>query len=85
MSHLDPSLYSEAQRRIFELARVRMLGVIRAALGSMGGWQRSLRSLADELGELEREVATQMARSLPEVREEDFVALLAEDARAGQD
>ena len=82
MRHLDPALYSEAQRRIFELARLRMLGVIRAALGSLGGWQQSLRTLADELGQLERDVAKQMVSSLPEVREEDFVAVLADDAKA---
>lgn len=38
-----------------------------------------MRSLADELGELERTVAKQLASSLPDVREEDFVALLGEE------
>jgi transcriptional regulator with XRE-family HTH domain len=81
MSDLDPALFSEAQRRIFELARLRMLGVIRTAIGSLGGWQESLRSLADELGQLELDVAKQLASSLPDVREEDLVAALAHKAK----
>lgn len=82
MCDLDPALYSQAQRQIFELARLRMLGVVRAALGSMGGWQESLKTLADELGGLERDVAKALARSLPEITEEDIAPLLAENAKA---
>jgi transcriptional regulator with XRE-family HTH domain len=81
MDNLDPALFSDAQERIFALARLRLLGVVSQAIGSIGGWQQSLRSLADELGKLEDDVAAALARTLPDVTEADFKGLVAEDAR----
>ncbi len=82
MRDLDPALYSDAQRRIFSMARLRMLGVVGQAIGSIGGWQESLRGLADELGKLESDVAAALARSLPDVREKDITGPGTETARA---
>lgn len=82
MRDLDPALFSDAQKRIFALARLRLLGVVSHALGSIGGWQESLRSLADELGELESDVAAMLVRSLPDVTEADFKAQTPADAQA---
>ena len=82
MSDLDPALYSDAQRRIFSLARLRLLGVVGQAIGSIGGWQESLRGLADELGKLESDVAAALARSLPDVTEKDITDSGTETARA---
>ena len=81
MDNLDPALFSDAQERIFALARLRLLGVVSQAIGSIGGWQQSLRSLADELGKLEDDVAAALVRTLPDVTEADFKGLVAEDAR----
>ena len=72
MKDLDPALYSDAQRRIFALARLRLLGVVANAIGSMGGWRESLSKLAEELGGLEDAVAYAMEHSLPDVTEEDI-------------
>ncbi len=82
MRDLDPALFSDAQERIFALARLRLLGVVGHAVGSIGGWQQSLRALADELGALEDDVAVMLAHSLPDVTEKDFTGLVAEDAKA---
>ncbi len=82
MRDLDPALFSDAQERIFALARLRLLGVVGHAVGSIGGWQQSLRALADELGALEDDVAVMLARSLPDVTEKDITGLVAEDAKA---
>ena len=82
MRDLDPALFSDAQERIFALARLRVLGVVGHAVGSIGGWQQSLRALADELGALEDDVAVMLAHSLPDVTEKDFTSLVAEDAKA---
>jgi len=72
MRDLDPSLYSDAQRRIFALARLRLLAIVGNAIGSMGGWRDSLSKLADELGALEDAVAYALEHSLPDVAEEDI-------------
>ena len=80
MRSLDPTLLSDAQKRIYALARLRMLGVVGHAIGSIGGWQQSLRALADELGALEDDVAVMLAHSLPDVTEKDFTGLV-EDAK----
>lgn len=77
MGDLDPELFSDAQRRIFGLARQRLLAVVGRAVGSFGDWQKSLRSMADDLAELSADAAEVVARSLPEVSEEDVAALLA--------
>ena len=82
MRDLDPALFSEAQERIFALARLRLLGVVSQAIGSIGGWQQSLRSLADELGKLEDDVAAALVRTLPDVTEADIKGLVAVDARS---
>ena len=82
MRDLDPALFSDAQERIFALARLRLLGVVGHAVGSIGGWQQSLRALADDLGALEDDVAVMLARSLPDVTEKDITGLVAEDAKA---
>ncbi len=82
MRDLDPALFSDAQERIFALARLRLLGVVGHVVGSIGGWQQSLRALADELGALEDDVTAMLARSLPDVTEKDFTGLVAEDAKA---
>lgn len=82
MRDLDPALFSDAQRRIFALARLRLLGVVGQAIGSIGGWQESLRALADELGALEDDVAAALARSLPDVTEEDITGLEAANVGA---
>lgn len=80
MSLMDPELFSDAQRRIFGLARQRLLAVVGRAIGSFGDWQKSLRSMADDLAELSADAAEVVARSLPEVSEEDVAALLAGEA-----
>ncbi len=82
MRDLDPALYSDAQRRIFSMAKLRMLGVVGQAIGSLGGWQESLRGLADELGKLESDVAAALSRSLPDVREKDITGPRTETAQA---
>ena len=64
MSDLDPALFSKAQKRIFSLARLRLHAVVGQAVGSMGGWQESLRSLADELGKLEKDVTDDLEMAL---------------------
>jgi transcriptional regulator with XRE-family HTH domain len=81
MRDLDPALYSDAQRRIFALARLRLLGIVGNAIGSIGGWQESLHRLADELGTLEKDVAEAMAHSLPGVAEEDIAGSRGGGAR----
>lgn len=82
MRDLDPALFSDAQKRIFALARLRLLGVVSHAIGSIGGWQESLRSLADELGTLEDDVAAMLVRSLPDVTEADIKGQAPADARS---
>ncbi len=81
MSDLDPALFSEAQKRIFSLARLRLLAVVGQAVGSIGGWQESLRSLADELGKLEEDVAAVLERAVPDVTKEDIIGLGARKAQ----
>lgn len=83
MEGLDPTLYSDAQKQIFALARLRLLAVVGDAIGSIGGWQQALRSLADELGELEDKVADYLARTFPDVTVDDFISRVDEDAPAG--
>ncbi|HEV2810485.1 MAG TPA: hypothetical protein VGV93_08845, partial [Acidimicrobiales bacterium] len=82
MRDLDPALFSDAQRRIFSISKLRMLGVVGQAIGSLGGWQESLRGLADELGKLESDVATALSRSLPDVREKDITGPRTETSQA---
>ena len=81
---LDPALMSEAQRQIFALARLRLLGVVSHAIGTIGGWQVALRSLAEELGELEGDVAEYLARAFPDVNKDDFVKLWQKDPPIGR-
>jgi hypothetical protein len=64
MSDLDPALFSKAQKHIFSLARLRLHAVVGQAVGSMDGWQESLRSLADEVGKLEKDVADDLEKAL---------------------
>lgn len=79
MRDLDRTLFSEAQEQIFAIARIRMLGVISHAIGSLGGWQQSLQSLAAELGKLEDDVAKYLVASLPEISEADIKAAAPAD------
>lgn len=81
MDDLDPALLSQAQERIFTLARLRLLAVVAQALGSIGGWQQSLRSLADELGTLEKDVAAALAHTFPDVDETDIADMASGPAR----
>ncbi len=81
MDGLDPALFSDAQRRIFSLARLRLLGVVGQAIGSIGGWQESLRALANELGALENDVAAALDRSLPDVTKQDITGPGVENAQ----
>jgi hypothetical protein len=49
---VDQDLLTEAQTRIFNVARQRLLAVVRRAVGSLNAWQRSLADIADGLGTL---------------------------------
>lgn len=83
MDGLDKALYSDAQKQIFALARLRLLGIIGDAIGSLGGWQQALRSLAEELGELEDKAAWYLAETFPDVTAADFISRVDKDAPAG--
>jgi len=76
MRQLDPALLSEAQRRIFDLARHRMLAVVQRAVGSFAALQQSLLRTADDLAEVASGAAKAVATSLPSVSEQDMLALL---------
>ncbi len=75
MGDVDLEAYTEAQRRVFELARHRLLAVVSRAVGSIGTWQESLRGIAHELGELKVDAAEALSRALPDVSEEDLAAV----------
>ncbi len=75
MADIDLEAYTEAQRRVFDLARHRMLAVVRRAVGSIGAWQESLRGIADELGQLRADASEALSRALPDVSEEDLAAV----------
>jgi len=80
MRQMDPSLYTDAQQRIFELARQRMLAVAQRAVGSFAALQQSLRGTADDLAELASDAANVVAGTLPSVSEKDMLRLLNDEA-----
>jgi hypothetical protein len=69
---VDQRLLTEAQTRIFNVARQRVLAVVRRAVGSLDDWQRSLRDIAEGLGTLKTDTIELLVRSLPDVTEEDL-------------
>ena len=69
---VDKHLLTKAQTRIFDVARHRVLAVVRHAVGSLDDWQRSLRDIADGLGTLKADTVELLVRSLPDVTEEDL-------------
>jgi len=69
---VDQDLLTEAQTRIFNVARQRLLAVVRRAVGSLDAWQRSLADIADGLGTLKADTIDLLVRSLPDITEEDF-------------
>ncbi len=75
MRHIDLEDYTEAQRRIFDLARHRLLAVVSRAVGSLGAWQQSLRGIADDLDQLKADATEALTRALPDVKEEDLAAV----------
>jgi hypothetical protein len=81
---VDQHLLTEAQTRIFNVAKQRVLAVVRRAIGSLDDWQRSLRDIADGLGTLKADTIELLVRSLPDVTEEDlaFEAAELESAQA---
>ncbi|MDQ6797445.1 MAG: hypothetical protein M3011_05370 [Actinomycetota bacterium] len=80
MRQMDPALLTEAQERIVDLARQRMLGVVQLAVGSFAALQQSLRGTADDLEELASDAAKVVATPLPSVSEQDMLRLLNEEA-----
>ncbi|MDQ3574264.1 MAG: hypothetical protein M3404_04980 [Actinomycetota bacterium] len=80
MQHIDLDAYTDAQRRVFDLARHRLLAVVGQAVGSLAGWQESLRGIADELGQLKADASEALSRALPDVREDDLAAVGLGDA-----
>ncbi len=75
MGNIDLEDYTEAQRRIFDLARHRLLAVVSRAVGSLGAWQQSLRGIADDLDQLKADATEALARALPDVKKEDLAAV----------
>jgi hypothetical protein len=69
---VDQDLLTEAQTRIFNVARQRLLAVVRRAVGSLDAWQRSLADIADGLGTLKAYTIDLLVRSLPDITEEDL-------------
>jgi transcriptional regulator with XRE-family HTH domain len=75
MADIDLDAYTDAQRRIFDLARHRLLAVVGQAVGSLGAWQESLRHIADEVGQLKADAGEALSRALPDVRQEHLTAV----------
>jgi transcriptional regulator with XRE-family HTH domain len=75
---VDQHLLTEAQTRIFNVAKQRVLAVVRRAVGSLDNWQRSLRDIADGLGTLKADTVELLVRSLPDITEEDLAFEAAE-------
>lgn len=77
MRDLDPELYSAAQRQVFHLARQRLLGIVARAVGDIAECRRSILDLDEALADIESDVSEALARTLPDISEEDVVALLS--------
>ena len=75
MKDMDLDAYTDAQRRIFDLARHRLLAVVGQAVGSLGAWQESLRHIVDEVGQLKADAGEALSRALPDVRQEHLAAV----------
>jgi transcriptional regulator with XRE-family HTH domain len=75
MQYIDLDAYTDAQRRIFDLATHRLLAVVSRSVGRMGEWQDSLRAIANDLGSLQADVAKALTRTLPDVTEEQLTDL----------
>lgn len=88
MQYIDLEQYTAAQDRIFDLAKQRLLAVVSRSIGDIGAWQESLRAIADDLGALEADTGKMLTRTLPDITEEDVVALSRGDqgrTRMGQE
>ncbi len=84
MQYIDLEQYTAAQDHIFDLAKQRLLAVVGRAVGNIGGWQESLRAIADDLGTLEAETSKALTRTLPDITEEDVLALSRGDQGKGR-
>ncbi len=66
------------------MAKPRLLAVVSRSIGNIGEWQESLRAIADDLGALEADTSKMLTRTLPDITEEDVVALSRGDKGKGR-